>query len=67
MAARDMANGVGHRDHGEPEGERDAEHPKPSCGKAAPNTALPQPANTNQNSPIASAASRFAMSLPWNV
>ena len=56
VAARDVADGVGHRQHRQAEGERDAEEPDADLGKGAAITALPQPAKVSQNVPMASAA-----------
>ena len=46
---------IGHRQHGESEGERDAEQADADLGKAAASTALPQPPRTSQNVPRNSA------------
>ena len=44
MTARDMADGIGHGQHGQAEGERDTEQADADLGKPAAMTALPQPA-----------------------
>ena len=68
MAARDMADGVGHGDaRVRPKASETPSSPMPTSGKAAAMTALPQPAKVSQNVPMASAASlrmSIALSLP---
>jgi len=65
MPAGDMADRIGHGQYGQAEGERDPEKADAQrAGKAAANTAAPQPPKTSQNVPKNSATTRFIVSLP---
>ena len=57
VAARDVADGVGHRHDREAERKRHADEPDADVGNPAASTALPQPAKVSQNVPMASAIS----------
>ena len=64
MAAGDVADGIGHGEHGEAEGERDAgEADADDRESAAASTALPQPPSTSQNVPKNSAPRRCVMDM----
>ena len=72
VAARDVADGVGHRQHRQAEGEGHAEEADADVegsalelGAERPHarTALPQPPNTSQNVPMNSATPRFQSSM----
>jgi hypothetical protein len=55
-----MADGIGHRDDAESEGQRYSYEANADLRNPAAITALPQPAKVSQNVPIASAAYFFA-------
>jgi len=57
MTARDMADGEGHGDHGEPKCQRDPEKTDPHVGKRGGKNGAPASPRTNQNVPMNSAAS----------
>ena len=59
MAARDVPDGVGHRQHREPEGQRDTRESDVQTRKCSRQPALPQPPKTSQKVPIDSVTDRL--------
>jgi len=59
-----MADGVGHREHGESEREGYPEQANANLWKCSSQYGASASPNTNQNVPIASAASRFIIDPP---